>query len=287
MFLHGIIVSFQVASFIIPSHSEASKSTAIANLTTALIAAQTIPASFSVTTTIASSVRVNSTRLYSADTRTIQPTTSSTTTNVHSSSVVVHPTRTAPSQGALQAVLLFVSKMTVSQFKEKKKSFLLTLRAVVVSYCSQRYCAEIVENRKRRETTSWEVYIVTGFPKESINIPGDLWIAFFVSTGENKFLSKHYLLSIVQEHQSNLSRVLGKEITGARAFTINEVKTTKSSSGTTSLKSLLLYIFFGAFVGVLLILAVCISVACWIGRKEEKKNQQRPLTISSLELVET
>ncbi|XP_068689225.1 uncharacterized protein [Montipora foliosa] len=258
MFLHGIIVSFQIASFIIPSHSEASKST----------------------------VRVNSTRLYSADTRTIQPTTSSTTTNVHSSSVVVHPTRTAPSQGALQAVLLFVSKMTVSQFEEKKKSFLLTLRAMVVSYCSQRYCAEIVENRKRRETTSWEVYIVTGFPKESINIPGDLLIAFFVSTGENKFLSNHHLLSIVQEHQSNLSRVLGKEIAGARAFTLNEVKTTKSSSGT-SLKSLLLYIFFGAFVGVLLILAVCISVACWIGRKEEKKNQQRPLTISSLELVET
>lgn len=43
----------------------------------------------------------------------------------------------------------------------------------------------------------WEVYIVIGFFKESINIFGDLWIVFFVLIGENKFLLKYYFLFIV------------------------------------------------------------------------------------------
>lgn len=84
----------------------------------------------------------------------------------------------------------------------------------------------------------------------------------FVSTGGNKFLSKHVLLTIVQEFRGNLSSALGgKEITGVGRLHLDVVKATDppGSSG----KTKILYIFFGVFLGIVLILAVCIVVTCW------------------------
>lgn len=114
----------------------------------------------------------------------------------------------------------------------------------------------------RREVTVEKVYIASGYPKESSSAPGELVLAVFVSTGGNKFLSKHVLLTIVQEFRGNLSSALGgKEITGVGRLHLDVVKETDppGSSG----KTKILYIFFGVFLGIVLILAVCIVVTCW------------------------
>lgn len=74
-------------------------------------------------------------------------------------------------------------------------------------------------------------------------------------------------------------------VTGEPKTSTIEVKAIDSTEGT-SLKARLLYIFFAAFGGVVLLLAICVAVACWIGKSGVKENDVRPLTISSLELTE-
>lgn len=74
-------------------------------------------------------------------------------------------------------------------------------------------------------------------------------------------------------------------VTGEPKTSTIEIKAIDSTEGT-SLKARLLYIFFAAFGGVVLLLAICVAVACWIGKSGVKENDVRPLTISSLELTE-
>lgn len=83
----------------------------------------------------------------------------------------------------------------------------------------------------------------------------------------------------LQVHSSSVS------VTGEPKTSTIEVKAIDSTEGT-SLKARLLYIFFAAFGGVVLLLAICVAVACWIGKSGVKENDVRPLTISSLELTE-
>lgn len=84
----------------------------------------------------------------------------------------------------------------------------------------------------------------------------------------------------LQVHSSSSVSVTGKPKTS----TI-EIKATDPTEGT-SLKARLLYIFFAAFGGVVLLLAICVAVVCRIGKNGVKENDVRPLTISSLELTE-
>lgn len=83
----------------------------------------------------------------------------------------------------------------------------------------------------------------------------------------------------LQVHSSSVS------VTEEPKTSTIEVKAIDSTEGT-SLKARLLYIFFAAFGGVVLLLAICVAVACWIGKSGVKENDVRPLTISSLELTE-
>lgn len=107
------------------------------------------------------------------------------------------------------------------------------------------------------------MYIVAGFPKQSSNSPSDLLVAVFVSTGDNKFLSKNILLKVIEEYQGNLSSALDRKITGVARLHLDVFTFGPTESPGTSGKTELLYIFFGAFCGVMLILAVCICVTCW------------------------
>ena len=111
----------------------------------------------------------------------------------------------------------------------------------------------------RRATTVEQVYVVSGYPKESS--PGVLQVAVFVSTGDNKFLSKDVLVVIVEEFRGNLSDALGKRITGWGRLHIDFAKTTESTGS--SGKNRVLYYFFAGFAGVVLVLVVFVSVTCW------------------------
>ncbi|XP_074625106.1 uncharacterized protein LOC141883507 [Acropora palmata] len=83
----------------------------------------------------------------------------------------------------------------------------------------------------------------------------------------------------LQVHSSSVS------VTGKPKTSTIEIKAIDSTEGT-SLKARLLYIFFAAFGGVVLLLAICVAVVCRIGKNGVKENDVRPLTISSLELTE-
>ena len=113
----------------------------------------------------------------------------------------------------------------------------------------------------RRATSVEQVYIVSGYPQESTFSPGDLLVAVFVSTGGSKFVSKDILFAVVEEFRGNLSATLGKEITGWGRLHPDFFQATDSSGS--SGKSNILYYFFGAMGGALLILAVCVFVTCW------------------------
>lgn len=84
-----------------------------------------------------------------------------------------------------------------------------------------------------------------------------------MSTGENTFLSKNVLVTIVQEFNGNLSSALDREITGVERLKIlDEIQTTESSGGMSG-NSLVLYILIGGIAGVVLIMAMCVFVTCW------------------------
>lgn len=82
--------------------------------------------------------------------------------------------------------------------------------------------------------------------------------------------------------QAHSSSVL---VTGKPKTNTIDIKANDPTEGT-SLKAKLLYIFFAAFGGVVLLLAICVAVVCRIGKNGVKENDVRPLTISSLELTE-
>ena len=107
------------------------------------------------------------------------------------------------------------------------------------------------------------MYIAGGFPKQSSNSPSDLLVAVFVSTEDNKFLSRNTLLSIVIEYQGNLSSALDRKITGVARLNLDVFTFRPTESSGTSEKTKLLYIFFGAFFGVVVLAGVCICVTCW------------------------
>lgn len=84
-----------------------------------------------------------------------------------------------------------------------------------------------------------------------------------MSTGENTFLSKNVLVTIVQEFNGNLSSALDREITGVERLKIlDEIQTTESSGGMSG-NSMVLYILIGGITGVVLIMAMCVFVTCW------------------------
>lgn len=106
------------------------------------------------------------------------------------------------------------------------------------------------------------MYLADGFPKQSSNSPSDLLVAVFVSTEDNKFLSRNTLLNIVIEYQGNLSSALDRKITGVARLNLDVFTIRPTESGTSGITKLL-YIFFGAFFGVVLLAGVCICVTCW------------------------
>lgn len=114
------------------------------------------------------------------------------------------------------------------------------------------------------------MYIADGFPKQIPNSPSDLLVAVFVSTGDNKFLSRNTLLDVITEYQENLSSALDRKITDVARLnlylsTIGPTEHTyiHTESSGTSKKTKLLYMFFGAFFGVVFLVGVCICVTCW------------------------
>lgn len=122
------------------------------------------------------------------------------------------------------------------------------------------FCFTVIS---RRAITANQVYIADGFPKQSSFSPSDLRVAVFVSTGDNKFLSRSTLLNVIIEYQGNLSRALDRRITGVARLNLDVYTFGPTESPGTSGKTKLLYIFFGAFFGVVFLLGVCICVTCW------------------------
>jgi len=256
-----------------------------------------VEANISLSATPSFSFNTSATANFSISTMQISMTTADTKTSVSQlhipsstamsmlSSSVATSALPPPSEGAQEAVVLTVADMTTVQFKEKKGVFINTVKTVVKSYCSAstRSCSET--SRKRRAITVGQVYIADGFPKQSSNSPSDLLVAVFVSTEDNKFLSRNTLLNIVIEYQGNLSSALDRKITGVARLNLDLFTIRSTESGTSGLTKLL-YIFFGAFFGVVLLAGVCICVTCWIGLKTERENDVRPLTTSNLELVD-
>lgn len=182
--------------------------------------------------------------------------------------------------------MLYVSDLTSAKFQEGIDDFIATVEKVVDSYCSNssQKCDE--SSRKRRQTSAYQVYIVPGFPKQDPHGSGDLLVGFFVSRGENKFLSKNVLFAIVQEpeYRNNLSTALGYQITGVARLHYDFITPTEFSG--TSGKTMLLYLYFAGFAGAVLLAGLCIGVTCWYGRKKEKDDEVRPLTTSNLHLVD-
>ena len=114
----------------------------------------------------------------------------------------------------------------------------------------------------RRAITAEEVYIASGYPRQSTISPSDLLVAVCVSTGDNKFLSKNILLNVIVENQANISNTLDKTITDVSR--LYELFTSSPPDSTvTSGKTKFLYVFFGAFGGAVVIVALCICVTCW------------------------
>ncbi|KAJ7372295.1 hypothetical protein OS493_019739 [Desmophyllum pertusum] len=284
MFLYSILFSFQIVSFLIPDQAEATISPSAvlsSNFTVNSNATANVPSStilVSMTTEVASIIVTHAST---------SVTHASTVMSVSSSSVTT-PTSPPPSEGAQEAVVLTVADMTTVEFENKKGNFTSAVKKAVESYClvPTRKCTNET-SRKRRATTAEQVYIASGYPKQSSFAPSDLLVAVFVSTGGNKFLSKNILLNVIQDYQENLSSALGgKKITGVGRLHYEVITFSPTEAPASSGKTQLMYVFFGAFFGAVVILAVCICVTCWVGCKSEKENDVRPLTTSNLELVD-
>lgn len=107
------------------------------------------------------------------------------------------------------------------------------------------------------------MYIADGFPKQSSNNPSDLLVAVFVSVGDNNFLSRNTLLDVIKEYKGNFSSALDKKITGVARLNLYLFTFGPTESPGTSRKTKLLYLFFGAFFGVVFLAGMCICVTCW------------------------
>lgn len=279
MFLYWLLFSCQIISFLTPFHVEASVT---------LSATPSSNFSFNTRATAnfsSHTMQISMTTAYTNTSVSQLPVPSSTAMPLPSSSVSAS-TSPPPSEGAREAVVLTVANMTTLQFNEKKDVFIDTVKNAVEGYCSSptRSCSET--SRKRRATTADQVYIADGFPKQSSNSPSDLLVAVFVSTGDNKFLSRNTLLDVIIEYQGNISSALDRKITDVARLNLYLFTFGPTESPGTSKKTKLLYMFFGAFFGVVFLVGVCICVTCWIGLRNEQENDVRPLTTSNLELVD-
>ena len=130
----------------------------------------------------------------------------------------------------------------------------------LLSYCAL-FCFIVIT--ARRATTADQVYIVSGYPKASLITPSDLLVAVFVSTGDSKFLSKNTLVSVIEEYQGNVSSALERKVTGVGRLHFEVATFSPTESSAISGKTKLMYVFFGAFCGALVVVALCICVACW------------------------
>lgn len=112
-------------------------------------------------------------------------------------------------------------------------------------------------------TASYEVYIVPGYPMEDPYSPGELLVGFFISVGDGKFLSKNVLYTIVKqsENKETLNTALGYQITGVARLHLDFMKPTEFDG--TSGKTKLLYFYFAAFCGAVLLAGLCVGVTCW------------------------
>lgn len=93
--------------------------------------------------------------------------------------------------------------------------------------------------------------------------PGELLVAFFISVGDGKFLSKNVLYTIVEQsaNKETLNTALGYQITGVARLHLDSMKPTEFDG--TSGKTKLLYFYFAAFCGAVLLAGLCIGVTCW------------------------
>ena len=92
---------------------------------------------------------------------------------------------------------------------------------------------------------------------------GELLVAFFISVGDGKFLSKNVLITLVREpaNEEILNTALECQITGSARLHLDSTKPTESDG--TSGKTKLLYYYFAAFCGAVLLAGLCVGVTCW------------------------
>lgn len=112
-------------------------------------------------------------------------------------------------------------------------------------------------------TASYQVYIVPEYPMEDPYSSGELLVAFFISVGDGKFLSKNVLITLVREpaNEEILNTALGCQITGSARLHLDSMKPTEFDG--TSGKTKLLYFYFAAFCGAVLLAGLCVGVTCW------------------------
>lgn len=289
MFRFGIFFVFQTALLLICDRAEAS---ANSTHSTALYSTGTVPATMTASTVASTGITPSST--FSATTTSAPPVTNSTTaqpTVTYPTATTAPPTTTTapptattaqpPSGGEQEAVVLYISDMTEAKFEKRRVNFTVAVKKIVGNYCSStpQKCDESSPN-------SYQVYIVPGYPMEDPYSPGELLVGFFISVGDGKFLSKNVLYAIVKqsENKETLNTALGYQITGVARLHLDFMKPTEFDG--TSGKTKLLYFYFAAFCGAVLLAGLCVGVTCWYGLKKEKDDEVRPLTTSNMQLVD-
>ncbi|XP_078384376.1 uncharacterized protein LOC144666842 [Oculina patagonica] len=281
MFLCRILFSFQIVSFLIPDRVEGSSNSTVS----ATSGSSFTPNSSATANASNPTMQVSMTTVVTNTSVNLLPTPSSTKISVVPSSVAVL-TSPPPSEGEQEAVVLTVAEMTTADFEVKKGVFINSVKKAVKSYCSTRtYTCNELATRKRRGITADQVYIASGYPKQSPFSANDLLVAVFVSTGDNIFLSKNILLNVITEYKGNISSALDRTITGVSRLHFEVATFTPTESDATSGKTKFMYVFFGAFCGAVIIVALCICVACWYGRRSERDNDMSPQTTSTLKHV--
>ena len=70
-------------------------------------------------------------------------------------------------------------------------------------------------------------------------------------------------MNVIIEYQGNFSSALNRTITGVARLSLDAFTFGPAESPGTSGKTKVLYVFFGAFFGVVFLAGVCICVTCW------------------------